>query len=159
MQDTHIISKFYGSCNRAKAGPEHFKEHHCTQDGNRCQPIYLLFIVRQVVLPAVFLIMCCLGIQELHFLDLILFSVSLRYFCTASVPTADLVTPCSRSAALDLPAPVHLHQTKGALRDLKHCKQHPEQLLLKSEKLFQQTVHKQHRSASSKHHQFPFLPC
>lgn len=71
----------------------HFKEHHGTQDGNRCQPIYLLFIVRQAFLPAVFLIMCCLGIQEIHILDLILFSVSLRYFCAASLPTADLMTP------------------------------------------------------------------
>lgn len=48
----------------------HFKEDHCTQDGNHCQPVYLQFMLKQVFLPAAFLKMCCLGIQEMHFLHL-----------------------------------------------------------------------------------------
>lgn len=151
-----LYENFMAVVTESKRYWEHFKKHHCTQDGNCCQPIYLLFIVREVVLTAVFLVMCCLGIQEMHFLDLILFSVSLRYFCTALLPRADLMTPVRGQ----LPRTCHPLFTcikqKGPWGISSAAGS--EQLLLKSENLFQQAVHRQCGSSSSKHHPFP-LPC
>lgn len=107
----------------------HFKEDHCTQDGNHCQPVYLQFMLKQVFLPAAFLKMCCLGIQEMHFLHLktvhtavwyyfhwvlgiftLLFHQQLIWWSLFKVSCFGLAAPC-------LPA-----QTKGALRNHQSCR-------------------------------------